>query len=474
MAGLKKMRSTKIGLDLTVESMAKCIIDRHRTAQNLAYKSFAPEYLLAQARAIDQVHASREKPGALFGAPISVKDIYGVDGLPTFAGTKRELPAEWARDGLIVKKLKHAGALLTGKTQTVEFAFGGLGQNPNWGTPVNPWSGKEARACGGSSCGAGLTLWDGTAVAALGTDTAGSVRVPASMTGAVGFRPTKGAWATDRDFFPLSQSLDGPGVLTLSAVDAALFHFTVGQTQDDPLNLVNGLSRKNLSSIKIAIDTELVRYSQSDIGQNFEESIAELSRAGAHIEDVRFSEFSAAHNWYFESNVAGIEGIAQLRTHLPDWLDIVHPFIGDRLKAAENFSASAYLQALAQRCELACRANERFSEFDIFATPTLPISPPVISQIELSEKYYEQNHAVTQYTNPVNVLDLSAITMPTGLDRFGLPIGFQLIGQKGQDTKLLSVAISAMEVFGEPLSRIGRPPTPTPIGSTGFDPQPCG
>src|SRR5436190_8647495 len=185
-----------------------------------AYKAWAPEFALRQADAADAAFAAGSHLGRLQGIPVSVKDIYGVAGLPVFAGSPRELPAAWQREGPLVRALRSQLAVIMGKTHTVEFAFGGLGINAHWPVPWNPQDRNVHRAPGGSSSGAGVSLGERTALLALGTDTAGSVRIPASVTGNAGIKTTKGRWSTD-GVVPLSPTFDTTGLLARSVADLA-------------------------------------------------------------------------------------------------------------------------------------------------------------------------------------------------------------------------------------------------------------
>jgi len=194
--------------------------DRHGARLN-AYKTWDGPRVREQAEALHRMIATGVDLGPMMGIPVSVKDLYGVPGLPVFAGTSEALPGRWSRSGPVVSRLLAQMALVTGKTHTVEFAFGGIGINNHWGTPLNPWSrDDELRVPGGSSSGAGVSLLEGSAMLALGTDTAGSVRVPASFTGMVGLKTTFGRWSND-GIVPLSSSLDTPGILALSVLDVA-------------------------------------------------------------------------------------------------------------------------------------------------------------------------------------------------------------------------------------------------------------
>ncbi len=181
-----------------------------------AYRIVKPERVRAEAAAAQARRDVDAGAPPLTGLPVSAKDLYVVEGYDTFAGTTRALDEKFPGEGHVVRALRDAGCVITGKTHTVEFAFGGIGTNPHYPTPVNPWSGGTERVSGGSSSGAGVSLWTGTAALALGSDTAGSVRVPASFTGCIGLKTTHGRWPID-GIVPLSESLDTAGVLATRA-----------------------------------------------------------------------------------------------------------------------------------------------------------------------------------------------------------------------------------------------------------------
>src|SRR5579885_1035112 len=186
-----------------------------------AYSLWLPERAGETARAADAAFAVGAVSGPLQGLPVSIKDLFAAEGLPCFAGSSRRLPAEpWERDGPLVAALRRQLGVIVGKTHMVEFAFGGTGLNSHWRAPYNPWDMAAHRAPGGSSSGAGISLLEGSACLALGSDTAGSVRIPASMTGTAGLKVTLGRWSTE-GVVPLSQSFDTPGLLARSVADAA-------------------------------------------------------------------------------------------------------------------------------------------------------------------------------------------------------------------------------------------------------------
>lgn len=244
-----------------------------------AYKCWAGDRATRQAGAIDTLIATGADLGPMMGLPVSVKDLYGVPGLPVFAGTDTEFPEKWRRAGPLVRCLLDQLCLVTGKTHTVEFAFGGLGTNSHWRAPVNPWSTPGApRAAGGSSSGAGVSLAQGSALAALGTDTAGSVRIPASFTGQTALKTTHGRWSSD-GIVPLSPSMDTPGLLARTIADLAyLFAAVEGRERVAP---------RAPGGLRIGIVTNLV-WDDIDpvIAEITRAAIARLERAGARLMEV--------------------------------------------------------------------------------------------------------------------------------------------------------------------------------------------
>jgi len=186
-----------------------------------AYSPWPPEQARLVAHAADAAFAAGVIIGSLQGVPVSIKDLFAASGYPCFAGSSRRLPADpWERDGPLVAALCRQLGVIMGKAHMVEFAFGGTGHNSHWGAPYNPWDAAAHRSVGGSSSGAGVSLLEGSALLACGNDTAGSVRIPASMTGTVGLEVTLGRWSTE-GVVPLSSTFDTPRLLARSVSDAS-------------------------------------------------------------------------------------------------------------------------------------------------------------------------------------------------------------------------------------------------------------
>lgn len=449
---LRSNRTT--ALELITEA-----VNRHETAaEDLgAYQVWTGEEALSCAGAVDSLQRNGSSLRPLAGIPVSVKDLFGVSGHPTYAGTPARLPGAWEREGFLIRRIREEMGVLIGKTRMVEMAFGGLGNNPHWGTPINPWSSPEHRVPGGSSCGAGVSLWEGSAIVAIGTDTACSIRTPASMTGTVGFKPTQRRWPAD-GIVPLSPTLDSVGALARTVADVAYFFGAIDPAHSGPDDLLDRVRQSTLSGVRMGIDPN---HGWGDCDPGIAESIMaalrELEAQGASIVDVAFPEFNAACALYVEGTIVAPEVAAFVASSLPGWLDLLDPGVGDQIRSGGGVTATEYLSALSRRRELIDASRDRMQAVDVLATPTVPITPPLLSDIEVPEVYARTNAMTSRTTNPANILDLCAISLPCGLDGAGLPVGLQLMASGGEDERLLAHACCAERVLGTALDRLGSP-----------------
>ena len=242
-----------------------------------AYKLWDPERARREAAANDTLLASGYDAGALMGMPISLKDLYGVHGMPTFGGSPEELPEKWQEEGPVTEALRLARGVIMGKTHTVEFAYGGVGTNAHWGAPVNPWDADNHRVTGGSSSGAGVSLCQGSALVAMGTDTGGSVRIPASVTGNVGLKTTIGRWSVE-GIVPLSHTFDTPGPLTRNVTDSVLAFAAIDPAHSDAEALFQRVDGAEVGDISFALcDEHFWSECSPGIAEGVQQAIAELS-----------------------------------------------------------------------------------------------------------------------------------------------------------------------------------------------------
>ena len=436
-------------------------IGRHASSGSSygAYKHWDEEGARKGARRADARFAADAAPPPFCGIPVSVKDLYGVEGLPTFAGTARRLPLAWEKDAWLVRRLRDQGAVFTGKTHMVELAYGAVGVNPHWGTPRNPWDANAHRVPGGSSSGAGVSLWAGSALLALGSDTGGSIRIPASMTGTVGHRITFDRWSVG-GAVPLSQSLDTVGGLTRSVEDSVFFFGAIDPAWGDPAALLRSLSPASGGQVRLAIPRCGVwRECQADIADVAQVALAELGSAGWRRSEVDGSLLDEARRLYITGGIAGAECLAFLDRDLPGWLDILHPTVGQRLAGSPSLESERYARSLEERRGLMARVDTLFADADMLVLPTVLITPPTVSEIDDLDRYVEKNTAALGATSPISMLGLCAVTIPVGLDRLGMPVGLQFVARGGQDEALLGAALAAERVLGAARDRLGTPPT---------------
>ncbi len=446
--------------EVSAAELTEEAIRRHEaTASSLApYKHWDPESARAAAQRADQRLRAESDPVPFCGIPVSVKDLYGVNGLPTFAGTARRLPGVWETDAWLVDRLRNQGAVFTGKTHMVELAYGAVGINPHWGTPRNPWDAEVARIPGGSSCGAGVSLWAGSALLALGSDTGGSIRIPASMTGTVGHRTTFGRWPV-AGVVPLSHTLDTVGALTRSVEDSVFFFGATDLAWGDPQAFLGEVSSVGSGGITVGLPRCTIwKDCQADIADVLHEALGELGASGWASREPDGRLFDAARDLYLTGGTVAAECSTFLKRDLPGWLEILHPTVGQRLKGTPSLDSEEYREAVAERERLMARADALFDGVDVLALPTAIITPPPVSDLSELDRYVEVNLAALTPTCPVSLLGLCALTLPAGLDGSGMPVGLQLVAPANHDERLLGAALAAERVLGTARERLGGPP----------------
>lgn len=317
---------------VTARELVEAAISRHeRFGERLhAYSLWAPDQARAVARAADAAFAAGLTVGPLQGLPVSIKDLFAVSGYPCFAGSSRRLPAEWERDGPLVATLRRQLGVVMGKTHMVEFAFGGTGQNSHWGAPCNPWDAAARRAAGGSSSGTGVSLLEGSALLAFGSDTAGSVRIPACMTGNVSLKVTLGRWSTE-GVVPLSTTFDTPGLLARSVSDVAYGFMALDPAGMDPVGFITRAATRDLARVRIGVDDPFLwRGCDPGIAETVQAAVDALVQAGAVAREFTLPEAEAGCAVFLEGGLSAIELRNFLDRELPDWLDQLDPVIAQR------------------------------------------------------------------------------------------------------------------------------------------------
>ena len=444
---------------LTATALAEASLEanRARGQRDQAYLTWNGEAALETARATDHVLGSGGDTGPLMGVPVSIKDIYAVTGLPTYAGSARRLPHHWEVSGPVVSALLKQLPSVMGKTHTVEFAFGGLGTNAHWGTPRNPWDQRHHRTPGGSSAGAGVSLVNGTASLALGTDTAGSVRVPAAMTGVAGLKTTVGRWSTAQ-IVPLSATLDTPGLLARSVDDLAFAFAALDgslTSRSSPIPACPSLADLTFGVPEVYFWEDC----SPGIAEIVEAAIRQLEAAGARIVRLDLPRTDDVFTLFQQGGLAAVELAAFLKTQLPQAIDGLDPNVAARVKAADDIPGWEYVRRCEVLTSLTASAAECLSRVDALLTPTVTLTPPTLESLEPAGAYAKANMQALRNTVVGNFMGLCGLTLPVGKDNAGMPVGLQVMAGPWQDARLLAIGQAIEAQLGTALDILGSPPS---------------
>jgi aspartyl-tRNA(Asn)/glutamyl-tRNA(Gln) amidotransferase subunit A len=444
---------------LSAGDLADWAIDNHDTRGEAfhAYKTWDQGRLRAQAVAADAAFAAGIDLGALQGIPVSIKDLVGVSGYPTYAGCPRELSENWQTEGPVVTAIRHQLGVVSGKTHTVQFAFGGLGVNPHWGPPRNPWDAQDHRSPGGSSSGAGVSLHEGSALLAIGTDTAGSVRMPATMTGNAGFRPTPGRWSTD-GIVPLVKSLDTAGPLARSVDDLVIgFGAIDPRVDEDAVVFRDRLFQAELGDFRVGICDWYFKDCDPGISETVMAALDELSKAGLRTEVVKMPHFDDVTDLFSAGGLHVGEFSAFIKDEMRDFEADLDPAVAIRLAKAESDTAAEHLNRVKAVTRMARVVDDAYGGLHAIIGPTIPLTPPRMIDIADPESHFVANMRLVRNTNTASLLKLCAMTVPVGLDAEDMPVGMQIVSRENHDETALALALACERVLGTSRDRLGVP-----------------
>ena len=410
-------------------------------------RSFMKVY--AESARADADHADRlRKAGVLRspvdGLPVSVKDLFDVAGDVTRAGSKLLADAPpAAADAPAVARLRAAGAVIVGRSNMVEFAFGAVGTNPHYGTPKNPWdrpkqgSGDVARlggrVPGGSSSGAAVSVADGMCVMGLGSDTRGSIRQPAALCGVTGFKPTMRR-VSRQGAFPLSYTLDSVGPLANSVGCCAAYDAILAGEPDAALPEIPARGLRLLLPRSSALDDL-----DPQVAQAFEASLAALARAGAAIVERKVPAFDRQAEYFRNGGFAAAEAYAIHRRWLGR-LGEYDPRVAKRVVLGKDIAGWEYVELGLMREAYRAEIGALMQPFDAFLAPTTPCVAPTIAEAGASdEAYFRWNGRILRNTGLVNFLDGCAVTLPCHAQGQA-PVGLMVSGVAMSDRRLLAVA----------------------------------
>ena len=392
------------------------------------------EAAIEAAKAMDRLREVKAAPSPFAGIPIAIKDLFDIKGQVTRAGSRAlddSPPAE--SDAPVVSRLRQAGFILIGRTNMTEFAYSGIGINPHYGTPKSTWQRHVGHVPGGSSSGAAVSVADGMAHGAIGSDTGGSCRIPAAYNGIVGFKPTQRRIPLEGGV-PLSFTLDSFGPLARTAECCAVLDAVLA---GEP---VRPLQPRAIKGMRLAVTTTVALDELDDhVAKSFERALTTLSRQGASIERIEVPEFLDVAVMNSKGGFAAAESYAWHRYLLESHGDIYDPRVSSRIARGEAISAADYIDMVQARKSMIARASVRLAPFDAVVMPTCAIAPPRIDDLADDKAFMKANMLSLRNCTLINMMDGCAISLPC--HRKGeAPVGFMLGAAGGADRRIFELA----------------------------------
>ncbi|MDQ0037983.1 aspartyl-tRNA(Asn)/glutamyl-tRNA(Gln) amidotransferase subunit A [Variovorax boronicumulans] len=427
--------------ELTHEALIRQVLEAAAlpSAQHVFTKTYA-DAALAAARHADAAQKAGVQLGALAGLPVSVKDLYDVAGETTMAGSsvcEDEPPA--ARDAVAVARLRTQGAAIVGKTNMTEFAFSGVGINPHYGTPRNPADANTPRIPGGSSSGAAVSVALGLAVAGLGSDTGGSIRIPAALCGLVGFKSTQSR-VPRTGAFELARSLDTVCAMARSVEDCLMADAAIA---DAPLVV----RRLPLRGLRLAVPHTLMFDGiEPAVARAFERSVQALSAAGAEVVDITLAELAEIASINAPGGFSPIEASAVHRERFAAKREGFDSRVAARIALGTEVRAADYIAMQDRRRDWIGRVEHALEGFDALICPTVPIVAPPIASLAEDAAFFQSNGLLLRNTFAINFLDGCAFSLPCHAPD-ELPVGLMLSSVRGDDARLAAVALAVEQAL---------------------------
>lgn len=429
--------------EITAEAATRAYLGRIEALDGRlgAYQYVAAEQAVAAARALDGLLAAGTDLGPLMGVPVAVKDLFAVDGMPTTAGSDLDVGDVIGAEGRFVKALKRAGCVILGKTKTVEFALGTTGISTPRGTPWNPWDAATQRIPGGSSSGSAVATAAGLCAFAIGTDTGGSVRLPAHFCGTFGLKTTAGLWPTD-GVFPLARDLDSIGPLTRTAADAAIV-FAVLTGQPTP-------KARPLRSLRLGRPgTYFYDNLDADVEACMSAALAMLEAAGTDIVPIDVPEAPEREKYFPVALPADLISVLG-RDRFLAGRERMDPVVAARGAKGLEVMAAEVMQLKWRRRQLCAAAKARFEGLDGWVTPSAAVAAVPVAEFNDLENSMRLTLGITQDTQPGNLLGLCATTTPIQMLGSALPVGLQVLCPANREARALAIALAIEGLVGPP------------------------
>lgn len=427
--------------DLVARALRRAL-DPGGEGERVFVRLWADEARLAS-RGYDVLRAANVGLSPLAGLPISLKDNFDVKGEVTTAGSpalSERAPA--TRDSIVVQRLRQAGAVLVGRTNMSELAFSGVGVNPHYGTPLNAYDRQSRRIPGGSSSGAAVSVQDGMSVAAIGTDTGGSVRIPAALCGLVGFKATQ-ARIPLGGVLPLSPTLDAVGSIAATVADCGQIDEVLsGDTSDRSVSPPQPLRGRRFC----ILGDYLLSGLDKSVQDAFNRAVEILRMAGAQVVEIPSNYLARIATLNSLGTFPAIEGWNEFRDVVRTSGNLLDPRIRRRLEKGRDVTAATFLEIQRERSSIVECIHDAIRGFDAIIGPTVPIVAPKLDDVAEDESFDRINLLLLRNTAVANILDRPSISIPC--HRQGeAPVGLMLIGEHLKDREMLSSALAIETEF---------------------------
>ncbi len=432
--------------EISIREIVKLCLDRIEalnTHVNAFVSRVEAEEVLKTAEQQDLLISRGQRVGHLHGIPFAIKDNCWTTDFPTTACSPIMKKYRPPMDATVVSRLRGAGAIILGKTNMHEWAYGATNEKSLFGAVRNPWNDKHIS--GGSSGGSGAAVACGMALAAIGSDTAGSVRIPSAACGISGMKPSYGT-VSRYGVFPLSWSFDAIGPMARCADDLSLILGIISGRDDKDATCTSAYSytpacaKQNFKGIRLAVPVGNFFKRAPEVDSVFKTAIGEITKDGAVIEEVEIPRIAEAYTAW--SIIEGAEASTYHAGFMEKSADLYSSGIRVQLEVGRCISAVEYLRAQQYQTLFNRQLDDMFSRFDALVLPTLSVVPPLIGagKLLLGGKEMSSQEAMIHVTWIANLGGLPAVTIPCGFEDGGLPVGLMIMGKKYADSEILALA----------------------------------
>lgn len=435
--------------EINATELAQQTLDRAKQSDSVFIA--LNEALSSQAERIDKARKNGNSVPPLAGIPISTKDLFNLKGEKTLAGSlvRQSLCDAEKEDAKVIQPLREACLLFAGRTNMSEFAFSGMGKNPHYGTPLSIWDRETGRLPGGSSSGSAVSVAEGIVVATLGSDTAGSCRIPAAFNGIVGVKPSYGRLSLT-GIYPLSPTSDAPGPLA-NDVDSCFLLDQLMSGQSSPGGPLPALKTRTIESLKFVVpQSRVLDDLDAEVQTAFTQSLEALRGSGAKIIEAGMSSIDDCIDMFAKRPIVIHEAYHHHRTMLEQYGDQYDPFVQQRILTGADISDQEQIIRYQEKARIIEQFNQQFRATggDALLYPTVPCIPPAMAKTHDIDKARVVNLRCLRNTATANYFDGCSISLPC--HKFGsAPVGLMLSAMNGDDESLYSISATVESTIGQ-------------------------